>query len=241
MPAALVGVGAVCIIVGTLSLSAPAGGSVTAELHTPARNADALQHPTAADRPNSGRRPQGTAGNRPRGPAGNVVRSPAGDRRGIAWSPPVARPVAIEIPRLDVRSTLVDLDLDADRRLEVPDDPQLPGWFVRSARPGDIGPAVIAGHVDSYGGPGIFWRLAELAAGDRIVVEQADGAKAEFIVERVGRWPKEGFPTDEVYRSGDGKTLRLITCGGTFDSAARSYRDNVIVFANLVDEHPAGS
>ena len=148
-----------------------------------------------------------------------------------ALAPAVARPVELSIPSLDLEVDLVDLGLDAQRRLEVPEDPAQVGWWAGGPTPGAHGAAVLAGHVDSYQGPGAFWRLGELAPGDRIEVTAADGTVHAFVVDGVGRWPKTQFPTDAVYRQADGPELRLITCGGPFDEADRSYRDNVVVFA----------
>lgn len=147
---------------------------------------------------------------------------------------PAARPVALEIPRLDLDAELIELGLDEDRRLEVPADPDVPGWYTGGPRPGDDGPAVIAGHVDSYRGPAVFWQLPELQPGDEIVVHGEDGTTTRFTVDRLGRWPKDDFPTEEVYERADGAELRLITCGGVFDEEARSYRDNIVVFASAV-------
>jgi sortase (surface protein transpeptidase) len=142
-----------------------------------------------------------------------------------------ARPETVAIPRIDVQAELIGLDLDADRRLEVPAEPQVPGWYVRGPRPGENGAAIVAGHVDSRRGPAIFWRIPELEPGDEVIVHREDGSEVVFVVDRVGRWPKEEFPTDEVYRRSAGPELRLITCGGIFDAETRSYRDNIIVFA----------
>ncbi|WP_346622081.1 class F sortase [Blastococcus montanus] len=151
-----------------------------------------------------------------------------------APAPALARPAALSIPSLDLEVDLVDLGLDAQRRLEVPEDPAQVGWWSGGPAPGADGAAVLAGHVDSYEGPGAFWRLGELTPGDRIEVTAADGTVHAFVVDGVGRWPKSEFPTDAVYRQADGPELRLITCGGPFDEADRSYRDNVIVFATAV-------
>jgi sortase (surface protein transpeptidase) len=178
-------------------------------------------------------------------PVASVSRSPADPRRDVLAPvapdraaerdrPAAGRaplPVRVEVPSIGVTSTLIELDLDADRHLEVPDDAAVAGWYVRAPRPGEDGPAIIAGHVDSHRGPGVFWRLRELVRGDRIVVHRVDGSSVEFTVEEVQQWPKDRFPTDAVYRQADGPELRLITCGGAFDAAAGSYRDNVIVFA----------
>lgn len=156
-------------------------------------------------------------------------RQPERDRPAAGRAPV---PLRVEVPSIGVASTLIDLDLDEDRQLEVPGDAAVAGWYVRAPRPGEDGPAIIAGHVDSREGPGVFWRLRELAAGDHVVVHRADGSSVQFTVEEVQQWPKDRFPTDAVYRQSDGPELRLITCGGAFDAAAGSYRDNVIVFAS---------
>lgn len=199
--------------------------------------------------------PRDRATRGPTTPSQVVVRAPADDptsAAGTTTSPPPAasipapvatpsapdgpvhaRPVSVEIPVIGVRSELVDLDLDAARHLEVPSDPDLAGWYVRGPRPGQDGPAVIAGHVDSTRGPAVFWRLHDLRPGDLVRVHGDDGGVATFTVDHVGRWPKTSFPTDEVYRRANGPELRLVTCGGTFDDGAGSYLDNVVVFASL--------
>ncbi len=148
-------------------------------------------------------------------------------------SPRVTLPVAIEIPDIDVRSALVALGVDDDRRLEVPADADQAGWYAGGPRPGEEGAAVVVGHFDWTDGPAVFWRLNQLQTGDPVHVTGLDGTTTDFIVDRVERWPKAEFPTDLVYQDADGAELRLITCGGSFNDEVGSYRDNVIVFARL--------
>jgi hypothetical protein len=150
------------------------------------------------------------------------------------------RPVAVEVARLGVSTPLIELGLDAGGRLEVPDEPDVAGWWVGGPRPGDDGPAVLVGHVDSRAGPAVFHRLHTLVAGDRIEVARDDGGRVAFLVDRVERWPKDAFPTDDVYRRSRGAELRLITCGGGFDRDTLRYLDNIIVFARLADGGPTG-
>ena len=142
-----------------------------------------------------------------------------------------ARPEAVAIPAIGVSSPLVRLGLQPDRRMEVPEDYSVAGWYTGGPRPGDRGPAVIAGHVDSRTGPAVFYRLGELRKGDLIVVSYPGRAEARFRVERTERHPKRAFPTARVYGDTAGPALRLVTCGGSFDQASGHYRDNVIVFA----------
>jgi sortase (surface protein transpeptidase) len=146
---------------------------------------------------------------------------------------PESDPVAVSIPRIDVRSTLVRLGLDPEGALEVPRDPARAGWFYRGATPGALGPAVIAGHVTWNGAPAVFHKLGSLRRGDRVTVDRKDGKTAVFTVDRVASFSKSRFPSRAVYGAIDHAGLRLITCGGTYDAARHRYLDNVVVFASL--------
>jgi sortase (surface protein transpeptidase) len=146
---------------------------------------------------------------------------------------PESDPMAVSIPRIGVRSTLVDLRLDKDGAMEVPQNPARAGWFSQGPAPGALGPAVIAGHVTWDGAPAVFHRLGALRRGDQVTVTREDGKTAVFTVSRVARFSKSQFPSRMVYGAIDHAGLRLITCGGTYDAARNSYLDNVIVFARL--------
>ncbi|MGK5683444.1 class F sortase [Actinoplanes sp. URMC 104] len=146
----------------------------------------------------------------------------------------VAPPVRLRIPALRVDSRLVGLGQRADGSIAVPADAAVPGWYARGPRPGQPGPAVLLGHVDSRDGPGVFFGLAGLSPGALVEVGRADGSTAGFRVTRVSRVAKSSFPTDLVYAPTLDPALRLVTCGGSFDHARGSYRDNVIVYAEAV-------
>ena len=148
---------------------------------------------------------------------------------------PRSEPTEVHIPRIDARSSLIPLGLNTDGTSEVPpvERPMQAGWYVNAPTPGELGPAVILGHVDGNRMAGIFHRLHELVAGDRVTVSRADGSVLAFVVLRVEQIPKDRFPTEAVYGDTDRPQLRLITCGGDFDRSARSYRDNIIVYAAL--------
>lgn len=149
--------------------------------------------------------------------------------------PVVAGATTLDVPRLGIhRSTLVDLGVDASGVLIPPTSTAVAGWLASSAVPGEVGPSVIAGHVDSYRGPGIFYRLDTLKPGDLVAVGRSDGVTVHFQVTDVITVPKDQFPTDEVYGPSPGAELRLITCGGEFDHKARRYLRNVIVSAVYV-------
>ena len=147
---------------------------------------------------------------------------------------PVARPVRLFIPAIDVRTRLVRLGLTASGALQVPATTAVAGWYTGSPRPGEPGGAVIAGHIDSVLGPGVFFRLRLLHRGERVFVRQASGRLAVFRVTTVRSYLKTRFPTRAVYGPAPNAQLRLITCGGTFDAATGHYLSNTIVYATLV-------
>lgn len=146
----------------------------------------------------------------------------------------VAAPAGLSVPAigLDVGGP-ERLGLDPAGRLTAPVDYDRIGWYAAGPKPGEAGPAVIVGHVDSFRGPAVFFRLREMRAGQEIRVPRADGTRARFVVDAVRSYPKNAFPSDEVYGPTANAQLRLITCGGAFDRDVRSYQDNVVVFASV--------
>jgi sortase (surface protein transpeptidase) len=144
-----------------------------------------------------------------------------------------APPVRIRIPAIGVSAAVVRLGLNRDGTLQVPADFGVTGWFTGGPAPGETGPAVVAGHIDSRRGPAVFYRLHALRPGDRVAVERTDGTTVEFAVQDTAQYPKRAFPTEAVFGPSPDPLLRLITCGGTFDRSRRSYRDNVVVTARL--------
>lgn len=151
--------------------------------------------------------------------------------RGLARSVPTE----LWIPHIGARSSLIPLGINKDGTVEVPPvaQPMQAGWYSLAPSPGEVGPAVVLGHVDGDHKPGIFYRLHELVPGDHVEISRMDGSVISFAVWKVDRTPKTRFPTEEVYGETAGPELRLITCGGRFDRAAHSYVDNIIVYATL--------
>lgn len=143
-------------------------------------------------------------------------------------------PSRLDIPAVDIHTRLLRLGLNDDGTLEVPWRPLLAGWYDGSPAPGERGPAIIAGHVDSVEtGPAVFHRLGELTVGDTIRVSRRDGSRAEFRVTAVRSYAQRDFPTETVYGDTAGSTIRLITCGD-WDEQAQEYVGNVVVFGDLV-------
>jgi len=144
---------------------------------------------------------------------------------------PVPTPATLTIPEIDVNSQLSTLGLSAQGTIQVPSTASAAGWYTRSPRPGAVGPAIILGHIDSYQGPGVFFRLPVLRPGDPIYIRRTDGSTVEFRVTAVQSYLKDHFPTQAVYGPTPDAELRLITCGGAFDSATGHYLSNIVVYA----------
>ena len=174
----------------------------------------------------------------PRAPSAPSTRRPSR----AAWrylDRHVPRPVGISIPAIGVSAPIIALDLNPDRTLQVPSSFSVAGWFRGAAEPGEPGPAIVVGHVDSHNGPGVFYRLRALRRGDRIAVKARNGAVIRYTVTSALAAPKDRFPTRVVYGKTRRPTLRLITCGGVFNSATGHYVDNYIVFAEWAGtRHP---
>ena len=146
----------------------------------------------------------------------------------------------VQIPSIGVDTRqLVELGQTEDRRLEVPRDATTVGHYRGGAAPGETGPAVYASHVNYGGVDGGFARLADVRAGDQVLIERTDGVTVVYAVDRVDEVSKDAFPTVQVYGPTTGPELRLITCGGEFDSDVRSYEDNIVVYGHAVEAYRA--
>jgi sortase (surface protein transpeptidase) len=165
-------------------------------------------------------------------PGARATPDPPTSTAALARAP--SPPVHIAIPAIGVSAAVVRLGLNPDGSLQVPGDFDVTGWFAGGPAPGETGPAVIAGHIDSHRGPAVFFRLRDLKPGQEITVGRRDGSSVRFAVDGVAQYPKDAFPTRAVFGPSPDPLLRLITCGGDFDRSRRSYRDNVVVTARLV-------
>ena len=159
-------------------------------------------------------------------PTGPIVAPPQS-----AAPRPVAAPVSLTIPLIGVTTKLTRLGLASDGSLQVPPTTSVAGWYTGSPRPGATGSAIIVGHIDSVSGPGVFFRLPELRKGDQVYIRRADGTLVKFLVTSVRQYLKDQFPTQAVYGPTPDAELRLITCGGAFDSATGHYLSNIVVYA----------
>lgn len=150
----------------------------------------------------------------------------------IALSMAKSSPIRLRIAAIGLDSKLMKLGLEKDGTLQVPPTGFPAGWYTGSPTPGEIGPAVIAGHVD-WNGPAVFYSLNRVRLGDQIVVDRANGTTAKFKVIRIATFLKSKFPTDEVYGNLTYPGLRLITCDD-YNFKLRKYVRNTVVFAALI-------
>lgn len=148
-------------------------------------------------------------------------------------------PVQVTIPDLGIDQGLLGLRVKPDRSLEIPESADDLGWWRDGPAPGEAGAALVVGHVDSTEGPGVFYHLSTLQEGAVVSVRRADGRTVRFAVTGTQVFPKDDFPDELVYRTEGKPSLHLVTCGGTFDRETGHYRDNVVVFADLIEETPA--
>jgi sortase (surface protein transpeptidase) len=145
-----------------------------------------------------------------------------------------SRPVRLTIPALGIVTGLETLGIQADRQVMVPTTTRTPGWYIDGPAPGQMGSAVILGHVDSHLGPGVFFELKTMKAGDVIKVRLADGELTRFVVTKVVEYSKNTFPDRLVYGTHHTESLQLVTCGGAFDHATGHYLSNIVVYSHLV-------
>ena len=140
----------------------------------------------------------------------------------------------VSIPDIGVSSDIELLSLNTNGALLPPVDFDRAGWYAGGVVPGQIGPAIIAGHIDSVTAPAVFANLHEVRPGMKILVSLSDGSVLTFTADRSEVAPKTQFPSSSVYGNVPTPQLRVITCDGTFNSATGHYDDNLVVFATLV-------
>jgi len=162
----------------------------------------------------------------PSPPSPWTTTAPAGAIDPLRW------PIEVRIPVLGVAAPVEPVGLGAGGEVGIPDSPTTVGWFRGAALPGDAGTAVLASHVDSrHEGLGVFAGLIRIAPGDTVELVAADGTSAAWTVVARQQVPKDELPSGRLFALGGDPVLALVTCGGRFDAATRSYADNVIVWA----------
>lgn len=153
----------------------------------------------------------------------------------IENSLPPSKPLRVKVSAADIDAPVMEVGQKKDKTMDVPPlFKNVTGWYKYSPTPGEIGPSIIVGHVDTYKGPSVFYKLQYLKKGDIISVFREDGRKIKFKVYGLQQFTKDNFPTEKVYGNTTDAELRLITCGGTFDHSTLEYSANTVVFAKAV-------
>lgn len=221
--------GVAAIVVGVISQTSPPALAENAASNAGSSATRAPSKPAPESETGSGAPPAAGPDNSTRAPEGPVL--------------PGAAPTSISSPAIDMRSPVFTVGQNSDGTIHVPQ----PGpnydkaaWYKGSPTPGEQGPSVILGHIDSAeNGPSVFFRLGAMRPGQEVSVTRSDGTVAVFTVDRVEKYDKDDFPTLEVYGNTRRAELRLITCGGTFNESTGNYRSNIVVYAHLTGSHPA--
>ncbi|MEU9115463.1 class F sortase [Streptomyces sp. NPDC048483] len=172
------------------------------------------------------------------GPAAVATAAPGGSARTALRSVPALSrsvPKRLAIPEIAVDAPFTPLSIGPSGQLNAPPgkDKNLVGWFQGGATPGERGASIVAGHVDTKTGPAVFMQLSMLKKGSKIDITRSDGVVATFQVDSVATFSKAQFPNDQVYADTPDAQLRVITCGGAYNKAAKDYEANVVVFAHL--------
>ena len=154
----------------------------------------------------------------------------------VPFSMKHAEPTGLSIPSLGIDAPFISLDVKRDGSMETPSDGDTVGWYKHAPTPGELGPAIVAAHVDTKAGPAVFAKLHLLKPGDTFEITRADGTLTKFQVNEVKQYPQNDFATKQVYGNIDYAGIRLITCGGMFSQSTKRYSHNTIIFGSLVSK-----
>jgi LPXTG-site transpeptidase (sortase) family protein len=155
-------------------------------------------------------------------------------RMPVTPTPTPGVPVRLIIPKIGVDVSVEQVAEDKEGRMDVPKNPMDTGWWNEGNRPGNVGSAVIDGHLDLPGGkPGVFWNLKKLQTGDEINVISDDGKERTFRVTENAVYSDNNFPLNKVFAQGGGRWLNLITCEGTYDLKAHNYTDRLVIYSQM--------
>lgn len=218
--------------------------ALTSRHHAPRPSPAAQAAPLPSDRPTPGpRQPTHAPTTKPHlVPKPTITSKPDLPPLQTGLTMASSPPVRLSIPSIGVNTGIMNLGLNTDGTVQTPPlgRNSIAGWYELSPTPGVQGASVILGHVDSAAyGAGVFYRLGALNPGDQVNIQRQDGTTAVFRIDRVAEYPKTQFPTSLVYAPTSYPALRLVTCGGAFDTTTHNYRDNIIAFASLATSHPA--
>lgn len=150
-------------------------------------------------------------------------------------TPAIGLPQTLSIPQIGINAPVESVGLDSERKMDVPKNIYDVAWYKLGAKPGEIGNAVIDGHLDGPQGQiAIFWNLNKLKAGDLIYITDSFGQKYTFKITEVANYPFSTFPLQEVFGQTSKTRLNLITCSGAYDHTAHNYTERTVVYSERV-------
>jgi len=145
-------------------------------------------------------------------------------------------PQKIRIPKIGVDATVESVGLDAEKKMEVPKGADNAGWYSLGARPGEKGNAVLDGHLDKKdGSAAVFFKVASLKAGDKILITDDKGKEYTFAVTSVTEYPYDNFPLQKVFGPTSESMLNLISCKGTWNEETHNYSHRTVVYSQLTN------
>ena len=145
-------------------------------------------------------------------------------------------PTQLSIPAITVDAKVEHVGQLPDGQMDVPKDDRNVGWYQSGAKPGEIGNAVLAGHVDNKTGPSVFFYLEKLKPGDIVTVSSEDGKEYDFEVQEIESYPRDEAPLEKVFGTSSKSRLNLITCTGTFNRDAGTHEERMVVYTRLVSK-----
>jgi hypothetical protein len=149
---------------------------------------------------------------------------------------PIAPPIRLLIPKLKVDAALETVGQDRSGAMIAPRGADNGAWYKLGVRPGEVGNAVIAGHLDRVdGAPARFWAIEQLASGDLLIVVAADHRQHHFVVVRLAQYSLDSAPMQEIFGFTLRRRLNLITCAGRWDPHRQTYSKRLVVYTEFVE------
>ena len=165
----------------------------------------------------------------------NYANNSVGEGKTVADNTEKELPMLLEIPSIGVKAKVQQVGLNSKKEMDVPSNEVDVAWYDLGPKPGEIGSAVIAGHLDDRTGkPAVFWDLDKMTTGDHIYVTDGNDNKKSFQVVSTERYKTGGAPLEKIYGASDGVYLNLVTCGGVWDKAKDNYAERFVVFTEYV-------
>ncbi|WP_347861101.1 class F sortase [Salimicrobium sp. PL1-032A] len=162
--------------------------------------------------------------------------SPSSDEKAESTSPTPGSPEHIRIPSIGVDAPIIATGLDENNEMVVPDNGEEVAWFEPGREPGEEGNAVLAGHVDDYSGPAVFFDLEKLQPGDEITITDERDMAWTFIVDKVEAYPLGEAPIRDIFGPEQGRKMNLLTCTGLYDASAGTHEERLAVYTTMKQE-----